>query len=189
MITTALRILLVEDNETDAELIIRHIKKIVATPVIKVVDNLADCNIQLHNFVPDVVISDYNLPTCTGLEVLEMTRAMDESISFIFITGAVDDEELAANTILSGASGFILKRNIKVLHEKLRPLLKQVVFKMGARDDIREEVRRNKISVNQIYSYLDKIKADNSEQNEYLNQIRQNMNKLKFDGDDEQAKG
>ncbi len=186
MITTPLRILLVEDLGTDVELIRRHIQKIVEDPVIKVVDNLDDCNTALHTFIPDVVISDYNLPTCNGLEILELTKSVDDSIPFIFLTGAIENEELAANTILSGASGFILKKHMKVLHEKLKPLLKQVVFNMDVREEIREKVRRNKIAVNQIYQYLDKIKADNAEQQENLNQIRRNIEQIQLEQDDDQ---
>ena len=107
MIKTALKILLVEDYEIDADLITMQIHKIVENPEIKVVDNVEDCNNKLHNFVPDVVISDYNLPTCTGLDILKLVKKFDENLAFIFVTGTIDDDELAANTILSGASGFI----------------------------------------------------------------------------------
>lgn len=185
MITTALRILLVEDVKTDVELISRQLGKVVANPQIKVVDNLSDFNTALHVFVPDVVISDYNMPTCNGLEVLELAQTVDENIPFIFLTGALEDEELAANTILAGATGFILKKNMKQLPEKLEPLLKQVVFKMEVGDEIREKIRRNKVAVNQIYQYLDKINADNREQQENLDQIRKNMGNIKFEDDDE----
>lgn len=185
MINTALRILLVEDVKTDIELISRHIRKIITDPVIKVVDNLQEVNTALHVFVPDVIISDYNLPTCTGLEVLELSQTVEENIPFIFFTGALEDEELAANTMLAGATGFILKKNMNQLHEKLRPLLKQVVFNMGVGGEIREKIRRNKIAVNQIYQYLEKIKADNAEQQENLDQIRKNIDKINFEGDDE----
>ncbi len=178
MITIPLRILLVEDNKTDADLIIHHIQQIVVTSEIRVVDNLDEVNRELLRFVPDVVISDYNLPTCNGLEVLELTRSIEDSMPFIFLTGAVDDEELAANTILAGANGFILKGQIDRLDEKLRPLLKKIVFGMGEREEIREKIRRNKIVVNQIYNYLDKINLDNEEQKENIEKIKNNMREI-----------
>jgi len=183
MITIPLRILLVEDNQTDADLTIFFIQKIVETSQIKVVDNLDDVNRELLDFVPDVVISDYNLPTCNGLEVLELTRSMEESMPFIFLTGAIENEELAANTILAGASGFILKGNMENLDQKLKPLLKKVVFSMGEREEIREKIRRNKIVVNQIYNYLDKINLDNEEQKENIEKIKSNMKQFNFDDD------
>lgn len=185
MITVPLRILLVEDNKTDIDLITYHIEKIVEVPEIKTVSTLDDFNLVLMNFLPDVIISDYNLPTCTGLDVLEHTRSIEETLPFIFLTGAVDDEELAANTILSGASGFILKKNMDQLSEKLKPLFKKIVFNMGAREEVREKVRRNKIVVNQIYNYLDKINMDNNEQRENIEKIKNNMKQIDLEKDDE----
>lgn len=184
MIKTSLRILLVEDLETDVRLIERQIKKIVENPQIEVCDNLEDCHRHLVDFAPDVVLSDYNLPTCTGLEVMEMVQDFDEEIAFIFITGTINDEELAANTILSGASGYILKKHMNNLGEKLEPLLKKVVINMASRNELRERIRNNKITVNKIYDYLDKINADNDEQVRNIKKIKDAMNRFKLNDDD-----
>jgi CheY-like chemotaxis protein len=179
MITTTLRIILVEDVQTDAEITIHSIKNIVENPLIKVVDNLTAYQHLLHTFIPDLVISDYNLPTCTGLEIMELTKSIDNSIPLIFLTGALEDEELAANTILSGASGFILKKHMKQLDEKLKPLLKKIVFNMEERDEVRDKIRRNKIAVNQIYQYLDNIKSGNlEEQKNTVDNIKKQMDDL-----------
>lgn len=185
MITVPLRILLVEDNKTDVDLTTCHIQKIVEFPEIRTVENLEDFDKELMNFVPDVIISDYNLPTCTGLEVLEHARMIEEAIPFIFLTGAIEDEELAANTILAGANGFILKKHMNHLNEKLRPLLKKIVFHMGEREEIRDKIRRNKVVVNQIYNYLDKINLDNAEQRENIAKIKLNMKQIDLEKDDE----
>ncbi|WP_424493855.1 response regulator [Salinimicrobium sp. GXAS 041] len=187
MIRLPLRILLVEDLETDAVLIKRKIAKIVEAPEIEVVDNLEDCKHMLINFVPDVIISDYNLPTCTGMEVLELALDIDSSVTFIFLTGTINDEELAAHTILAGGSGYILKKHMDVLDEKLEPLLKKVVFTMVAKKDIREQIRNNKIAVNQIYNYLDSLKADNKEQRENIGKIRESMGQFKTGDNDRKA--
>lgn len=184
MINSSLRILLVEDLETDAVLIKRQIKKIVKNPEIEVTDNTDDCKTLLVNFAPDVVLSDYNLPNCNGLEILEIVKNYDENIAFIFITGTINDEELAANTILNGASGYILKKHMNSLGEKLEPLLKKVVINMVAKDDLRERIRENKITVNQIYDYLDKIKEDNVDHRENIARIKFAINQFKIDDQD-----
>jgi len=184
MIKRKLNILLVEDNPNDAFLIKRQINKIVLNPDIEVTDNLAGCKDLLVNFAPDVVLSDYNLPNCTGLEIMDMVKEYDSSIEFIFITGTINDEELAANTILNGASGYILKKHINNLGEKLEPLLKKVVINMVSKDELRERIRNNKITVNQIYSYLEKINSDNSEQRENIQQIKQAIDKFNLTNGD-----
>jgi len=181
MIKTPLRIILVEDEETDAVLIKRQIAKIVEKPQIKVVKDLPGFEGIFTSFLPDVIISDYNLPTGTGLDILQLAKSIDETIPLIFITGALDDDELAADTILSGASGFILKKHMNVLAEKLEPLLKQAIYNMIQHDELRERIRENKIAVHQIYCYLDSMKADDKEQRENIAKIRKNLDKFSVD--------
>lgn len=178
MITTPLRILLVENNTAHVDIIINNIHKIVETPQVKVVGTYKELASQLQDFFPDVVISDYNFPEFSGIEVLELTSSFDENFPLIFLTAAIEDEELAANTILAGATGFVLKKNMDILDQKLRPLLKKIVFNMGVGREIRDKVRRNKIVVNQIYSYLDDIKSDNEEQRLNLEKIKNNIREL-----------
>ncbi len=180
MIKIPLRILLVEDNETDAGLIRRQIGQITENAEIEMAEDLQGCRDHLVNFAPDVVLSDYNLPDCTGLDILEMVKEFDPDLPFIFITGTINDEELAAHTILSGASGYILKKHMKNLGEKLLPFLKKVVINMGAREELRERIRNNKITVNQIYEYLDKINADNAEQVDNIQKIKQAISNFKL---------
>lgn len=184
MITTPLRILLVEDNEADVILTKRTIKKIVEKPEVAVVEDLNACRERMVNFAPDVVISDYNLPSCTGLEVLQLVQEIDASVPFIFLTGTVNDEELAANTILAGAWGYILKKHMNDLEERLKPLLKKVVFNLSSKDELRERLRENRIAVNQIYDYLDNLNSDNKEQKENIVRIKENLSKFDLGDED-----
>ncbi|SDL34274.1 Response regulator receiver domain-containing protein [Salinimicrobium catena] len=186
MITIPLRILLVEDNEADVILTKRTIKKIVEKPEIAVVEDLTACRERMVNFAPDVVISDYNLPSCTGLDVLQLVQEIDGSVPFIFLTGTINDEELAANTILAGAWGYILKKDMNDLEERLKPLLKKVVFNLSSKDELRERLRENRIAVNQIYDYLESLNSDNKEQKENIIRIKENLSK--FDLGDEDGK-
>lgn len=187
MITVPLRILLVEDNQSDIDITIRALNRIVESPLIKVVNDLEGFNKELYIFIPDVIISDYNLPTCTGLDILELSRAIDNTLPFIFLTGVIEDEEMAANTILAGASGFILKKNMDCLDEKLKPYFKKIVFNMDVREEIRDKVRRNKIILNQIYSYMDAINSDNEEQRINLEKIRNNLSLINFEREEDDA--
>lgn len=185
MITTPLRILLVEDSEADVFLTKRTIKKIVETHEIEVVEDLIGCRERMINFVPDVVISDYNLPTCNGLEVLQLVQEVNDTVPFIFLTGTINDEELAANTILAGAWGYILKKNMDELEERLYPLLKKVVFNITSKDKLREHLRQNRIAVNQIYDYLDNLNSDNHEQRENIDKIKNNLSMFNLGDDDD----
>ena len=56
---------------------------------------------------------------------------------------------------------------------------------MGEREEIRDKIRRNKVVVNQIYNYLDKINLDNAEQRENIEKIKNNMRQIDLEKDDE----
>tara|TARA_R100000935_G_C2835151_1_gene167668 strand:+ start:1783 stop:2337 length:555 start_codon:yes stop_codon:yes gene_type:complete len=178
MITIPLKILLVEDHPFDADMISFHIQQIVENPEIRIVSTLEKVKDQLHNFYPDVILSDYNLPTCTGLDVLKLCKEISYSIPFIFITGSLQNEELAANTILNGTSGFILKKDMDSLQDKLRPLLKKIIFNMDTKYEIHDRIRKNQIAVNQIYNYIDTINLENKDHNKTIEEIKRSMDNI-----------
>jgi hypothetical protein len=52
---------------------------------------------------------------------------------------------------------------------------------MVQHEELRERIRKNKIAVHQIYSYLDSMKADDKEQRENIAKIRKNLDKFNVD--------
>lgn len=184
MISIPLRILLINSQASDIELIKEQVCKIVEKPHFEVVDDLAGCENKLLYFVPDVVISDYILPNCDGFEIMELVNSKVPEMPLIFITGAIESEELASHTILAGATGFILKKHMHCLDEKLKPLLKKIVYNIVAHDELRERIRKNKIAVNQIYNYLDELHSDNEEQQDNIEKLRKDIENYKSGNDD-----
>lgn len=109
-----IRILLLEDVFEDAELILTELKKGGLQFISEVVDDHPGFEKALHYFDPTIILADYRLPSFSGFEALELTLQNSPNIPFVFVTGAVG-EEIAAETILSGASGLVLKNNLKKL--------------------------------------------------------------------------
>ncbi len=104
----ALKILIVEDNPSDAELIQRLLKNEKKDCIFKVVDSKYGFLKTFDEFSPDVILSDNDLPQFTGAEALSLTRHRFPYLPFILVTGTVS-EEFAANIIKSGADDYILK--------------------------------------------------------------------------------
>jgi len=75
----------------------------------------------------DKILIERQIKGFTGLEVLNYLKASKIIIPFIFVTGTINNEELAANSILTGASGYILKKNINALHLKLLPYFNSII--------------------------------------------------------------
>lgn len=111
--------------EADMALTKRQVRKFNPTVLFASAKNRVEFEAKLIDFQPDIVLSDYNLPDMNGLQALLYVREHLDSTPFIFITGILNDEEKVADTILSGASGYLLKENIKRLPELLGNVLER----------------------------------------------------------------
>lgn len=116
-------IVLLEDNETDVFLLRRRLEQLLPNLSLEVAGTQADYERLVRTLSPDAIISDYRLPQYSGIEALMFARKHAPVVPFIFVTGALHNEELAADTILKGASGFVLKNNLDKLDRIIPPLL------------------------------------------------------------------
>ncbi|MFM1931556.1 MAG: hypothetical protein RL226_859 [Bacteroidota bacterium] len=103
-----LRVLLLEDLLSDAELIKLNLRKLQMDKRVEHVTNRADFEAALTRFVPHLILSDYSLPQFTGMEALELIKAHNPYIPFIICTGSVN-EETAVACIKAGADDYVLK--------------------------------------------------------------------------------
>ncbi|MBK8479292.1 MAG: response regulator [Opitutaceae bacterium] len=71
---------------------------------------------------PDLIISDFNLPSIDGLTALAIKRELCPSIPFIFVSGALG-EETAVETLRNGATDFVLKSSLARLPAAVRRAL------------------------------------------------------------------
>lgn len=63
----------------------------------------------IHEFQPDVILMDIDMPEINGVEAVKLIRKVNEHIPVIMLT-VFDDNENIFNAICAGASGYILKR-------------------------------------------------------------------------------
>ena len=106
-----LKILIVDDREDDALLLIRELKKNGFNPDYKRVDNPTDMNSTLDNEKFDIVVSDFAMPNFTGLDALKIFKSKSLYIPFILISGAIG-EDVAVQAIKAGANDYLLKNNL-----------------------------------------------------------------------------
>ncbi len=111
---TELKVLLVEDLATDAEIAQRTLAQHNLSFHAAVVDNEADFRQALHDFQPDVVISDYAMPTFDGMSALKITRSQSVERPFIILTGSMN-EETAVACMKAGADDYVIKEKIRRL--------------------------------------------------------------------------
>lgn len=117
----SLNVLLFEDSACDAELIVRTLQRAGFTPECRRVESAADFTAAL-DATPDLILSDYRLPDCNGLEALRLVRNRGAQVPFIIVSGS-RGEELAAECILNRAANYVLKDRL----ERLGPAVHQAL--------------------------------------------------------------
>jgi len=121
-----IRLLMLEDNPADAELIEHNLRKGGFRFESKRVESEQDFVSALNRFQPDIILADYRLPSFDGLKALKMVRQESPDIPFIFVTGAMGEEQ-AVDSLLKGASDYILKDNLV----RLNPAVKHALEESG----------------------------------------------------------
>jgi PAS domain S-box-containing protein len=121
---TPLKILILEDSTSDAELVQRLLKKEKLHYEFNVAMSKESFLRALKEFSPDVVLSDNSLPQFNATEALKIVRERSMNIPFILVTGTVSDE-FAANIIKSGADDYILKDRLIRLPVAIDTALRQ----------------------------------------------------------------
>ena len=119
-----LKILMLEDNETDAEIISRLLKKTWANCSFEIVMERESYINALEQFKPDVILSDNSMPRFSAKEALQIKQNRNLHIPFIMVTGTVS-EEFAAGIIKMGADDYLLKDRLTRLPGAIDAALKQ----------------------------------------------------------------
>ncbi|HLO18229.1 MAG TPA: PAS domain S-box protein, partial [Anaerolineales bacterium] len=109
-----IHILIAEDSPTDAKLARRAIRKVLKNCEFEVVETRADFLRALETFRPDVILSDYSLPSFDGMKALKLARKHAPLTPLIIWSGSIS-EDIAVDCMKAGANNYVLKENLKRL--------------------------------------------------------------------------
>jgi diguanylate cyclase (GGDEF)-like protein/PAS domain S-box-containing protein len=130
--TEPLRILVAEDNEADAELVQRELKRGGLEFESRRVQTESDFRRELDEFQPHLVISDFSMPQFTGRKALEIARESRADIPFIFISGTIG-ENVAVDMMKAGADDYVMKNNLARLPPALKRELREAEVRRARR--------------------------------------------------------
>ena len=109
-----LAVLVLEDDDVDAQLICRELRDWESPGEVVVTDNQKSFERTLVEFASTVVLADYRLPTFDGLTTLSLVPESKSDLTFIFVSGTIG-EELAIQALQAGATDYILKSRLSSL--------------------------------------------------------------------------
>ena len=127
-----IRLLMVEDSESDALLIVRQLRTAGYEPQYERVDTEQALRAALDRQSWDLVISDYNMPAFSGTAALGVLRERGLDVPFIFVSGSIG-EDVAVAAMKAGASDYVMKERLKRLAPAIERELREA--------DVRRERR------------------------------------------------
>jgi len=158
-----LRVLMLEDTPTDAELIERELRKTGITFTSKCVETRDAFVRALEEFRPDIVLSDYKLPDFDGLAALEIVQRDHPEVPVVMVTGALADIE-AVELIHAGAKDYVLKDRLARLGPAVQRALsaeQSVRERQAAEKALRESEARYKRITEGLTDYQYTVRVEN----------------------------
>src|SRR5229473_3759309 len=144
-----IRVLILEDNDSDAELVVNQLKLAGYEPSWKRVQDetgfVAALDPQL-----DVILADFNLPTFSAPRALELLRARAIGVPMIVVSGSIG-EETAVNVLHRGAADYLLKDRLTRLGSAVQRVIderRMAAEKQKAEDALREAEDRTRFALN-----------------------------------------
>ncbi|MGC4095444.1 MAG: PAS domain S-box protein [Polyangiaceae bacterium] len=134
MAASPLRVLLLEDSESDAALLALTLRRADFSAHITRVDNQADFRKALNEEAWDLLIADYNLPSFSGIDALAIYSESGLDMPFFLVSGTVG-EERAVQAMRSGAHDYLLKDSLARLGPAVARELREAELRRERRAD------------------------------------------------------
>ncbi|WP_300566212.1 response regulator [Flavobacterium sp.] len=123
--TNDLKILILEDTLSDVDLLKRELNKSDFNFIFEIVQTRETFENALDSFNPDLILSDFNLPSFDGLSAFHIKQKKSPEIPFIIVSGAIGEEK-AVELIKNGVTDYTQKDKLFTLNQKITRALKEV---------------------------------------------------------------
>jgi PAS domain S-box-containing protein len=153
MVPGTLRVLLVEDSENDAMLLLRELRRGGYKPLSQRVYTPEDMGEALRSADAtdepfEVVISDYYMPRFRAPDALRLLRGLGYDLPFIVVSGKIG-EDAAVEIMKAGADDYVTKENMS----RLCPAIERELREAQVRRD-RERAEKELLRSEDRFRYL-----------------------------------
>jgi signal transduction histidine kinase len=153
-----INILMLEDDAADAELTKFALRKGGLNFSLTRVETRDEYVHQLEEHPPSLILSDYSLPGFNGNDALEIAMRKCPETPFVFVTGTMG-EEVAIETLKSGATDYVLKTRLS----RLMPAVTRALREAAARSEHRraeEQLLESHERLRALSVYLQSIREE-----------------------------
>ncbi len=150
-----LRVLVVEDSQEDAELLIQELRRSGYEPTYERVETAEALSAALDRQGWDIAFGDYSMPHFNGVAALKRLKERGLDIPFIFVSGTIG-EDMAVEAMMNGASDYVIKGNLKRLLPAVdRELREAAVRRERKQSDeaLQESEERLRMAINAAQMY------------------------------------
>ncbi|OXA90080.1 hybrid sensor histidine kinase/response regulator [Flavobacterium hercynium] len=134
-----IRALILEDNTADADLLVRHLTKSGLSFVSKIIESRKVFEECLDTFLPDIILSDFSLPSFDAVSAFKIIKRKNLNIPFIIISGTIGEEN-AVMLIKEGVTDYVSKNNYSSLIQKINRALKEAE-ELVQKEDLIEKLK------------------------------------------------
>ncbi len=171
-----LRILILEDMPSDADLIEYELREAELCFTALRVKTEAEYVHALEKFAPDIIISDYDLPQYNGSLALAEAKTRCPEVPFILVTGALE-EDRAIDSLENGGKDYVMKQHLR----KLAPAVKRALAEMQElreRKAVEAELRE---AQSKLAGKAAKERTESQAKTEKSNQAERALTKLLYE--------
>jgi two-component system, NarL family, sensor histidine kinase UhpB len=148
----ALRLLLVEDSQDDADLLLLMLRRGGYEVTHTRVGEAAEMQAALDSGTWDLVIADYSLPQFSGIAALDLMKARGLDIPFIIVSGHIGEDDAVA-AMRRGAHDYVMKHNLSRLLPAIDRELRDAASR-DARRSVEQRLREQEVRLAAILSNI-----------------------------------
>jgi PAS domain S-box-containing protein len=123
-VSETIRVLIVEDLPSDAELSEREVRKALHSCEFRRVETREEYLAALNEYRPGLIVSDFKMPQLDGLTALKLALERCPDVPFIMVTGSMN-EDTAVECMKAGAWDYVIKEHVKRLGPAVRSALER----------------------------------------------------------------
>ncbi len=158
----SLRVLIVEDSEDDAILLLRELRRGGCDPIFERVDTPAAMANALDKRTWDIIIADYSMPNFSAPEALKLMQKSGLDLPFIIVSGKIG-EDIAVAAMKAGVHDYIMKNNlarlVPVINRELQEAKVRREHKQAERA-LQESEAKNRALLDAIPDMMFRISKD-----------------------------